>query len=78
MSEQQLVDCSGSKGNLGCNGGVTNLAFEYAEQTQLETEENYPYIGKDGNCNVKEADIPLLSGYKSVTPKSPKDLAAAL
>ena len=44
----------------------------------METEEHYPYTGRDGHCNVTEKDIPVLTGYKDVTPKSPKDLAAAL
>lgn len=34
FSEQQLVDCS--KRNSGCNGGLQELAFDYAESHYME------------------------------------------
>jgi len=50
LSEQQLVDCSKSYGNLGCNGGMMDNAFKYTETYKLETESAYPYTGKGGSC----------------------------
>ena len=38
LSEQQLVDCSGDQGNMGCDGGDTNLAFSYATDHGMDTE----------------------------------------
>lgn len=46
FSEQELVDCSGSYGNYGCNGGWPSNAFKYWVDFDAETETDYPYTGK--------------------------------
>eukprot|EP00451_Oxyrrhis_marina_P005670 CAMPEP_0204303870 /NCGR_PEP_ID=MMETSP0468-20130131/84125_1 /ASSEMBLY_ACC=CAM_ASM_000383 /TAXON_ID=2969 /ORGANISM="Oxyrrhis marina" /LENGTH=398 /DNA_ID=CAMNT_0051283189 /DNA_START=62 /DNA_END=1259 /DNA_ORIENTATION=+ len=80
--KQQFVDCAGSYGNQGCNGGLMDDAFKYAESSALCTEESYPYKGTGGSCNAGSCTAGLakgsVSGYKDVKANSENDLASAV
>ena len=38
LSEQQLVDCSGSYRNLGCDGGLSSNAMKYIQEIGISSE----------------------------------------
>ena len=79
LSESNLVDCSWL--NHGCNGGMMDLAFRYAESNPLETEADYPYVAKTGlfACKYKKAEGKVqVKSYNDVTPRNPDQLKAAL
>jgi len=80
LSEQQLVDCSGSYGNQGCDGGLMDDAFQYIIATGgLETESRYPYTAQDGTCESNPSYFRTdISGYQDITSGSEDDLQAAV
>ena len=80
LAEQQLVDCAGTTGNYGCNGGWMDWAFEYLisvggqEQTTA-----YPYTAQDGNCKFQKNLITAsISSFYDVPQNECKQLQLAV
>jgi cathepsin L len=79
FSEQQLVDCSTSYGNQGCNGGLMNLSFFYIKDNGITTEEKYPYKGVGSTCKYNAADKAwTVSDCTEVTEDKEESLLAAI
>ena len=57
LSEQQLLDCSGTEGNQGCSGGYTSSALQYVvDNGGLCGEADYSYIGYPGTASEQATD----------------------
>lgn len=77
LSEQQLVDCSGSYQNQGCNGGLMDYGFQYIKDKGICLEKDYKYTATDGTCK-KCKSVTKINSYVDVTPNSESELQKAV
>jgi C1A family cysteine protease len=59
LAEQQLVDCSGSEGNHGCNGGFNYRGLAYVKAHGITTTSAYPYVARNQACHVTGGDYKI-------------------
>merc|ERR1712137_1312106 len=79
-SEQQFVDCD--KVDQGCNGGLMDNAFKFAEKNAICTEGSYPYKGRGGTCEASSCTVGVpngdVKGFKDVTADNEQALMSAV
>jgi len=79
LSEQELVDCSSSYGNNGCNGGIMSLAFDYIQDNKVSTEKDYVYTAADDDCKAEEYTEKYgINSYNVIDPIDVTGLVTAL
>lgn len=84
LSEQQFVDCDTV--DHGCQGGLMDYAFQFAEKHNICTEDSYKYDAKQEQCKEEDpkwkCDIGLKSGdvlgFRDVEKNNPEQLLDAL
>merc|ERR1739846_74706 len=80
LSEQNLVDCSASFGNNGCQGGLMDNAFRYIKANGgIDTETAYPYDGEEEQCHFSRSSIGATDkGFVDITQGDEEALKAAI
>jgi len=80
-SPQQIMDCSQSYGNQGCNGGLIDPSFKYViDNGGIDTEKSYPYeANSDFNCRFNNDTIgATIDDFKDIESESEEALQSAV
>ncbi len=67
-SAQELLDCTDTYGNYGCNGGYMSYSFKYIKEKHIHEAKDYPYTGKNEKCKNPVAGTTwTLNSYTEMT-----------
>jgi len=81
FSPQQIMDCSASYGNQGCNGGLIDPSFQYViDNGGIDSWDSYPYEQQsDFNCRYKNSSVgAYISSYTDIESQSEDSLQSAV
>ncbi|KOC59356.1 Cathepsin J [Habropoda laboriosa] len=80
LSEQQLIDCSTSTGNLGCSGGSLRNTLRYLEKANgLMARIHYPSKGKQGPCHFqRDLSVVNITSWAVLPARDEKALEVAV
>ncbi|KAG7399238.1 Senescence-specific cysteine protease sag12 [Phytophthora boehmeriae] len=77
LSEQELVDCD-HNGDMGCNGGLMDHAFQWIEDNGgICSDEEYEYKAKAQVCR-KCNNVVKVTGFQDVNPQDEHALKVAV
>jgi C1A family cysteine protease len=82
LSEQDLVSCD-HNGDMGCQGGLMDHAFEWIAQNGIAAEADYPYTSGTGTaaaCDATKSAKPVvtMTGHKDVPQGDENALQSAV
>eukprot|EP01113_Clastostelium_recurvatum_P041440 TRINITY_DN6582_c0_g1_i1.p1 TRINITY_DN6582_c0_g1~~TRINITY_DN6582_c0_g1_i1.p1 ORF type:complete len:347 (-),score=65.89 TRINITY_DN6582_c0_g1_i1:83-1123(-) len=80
LSEQNLMDCSMSFGNVACYSGLMDNCFRYIIANKgIDTEASYPYEAQGGACRFNASTIgATITGFSDLPKGDEAALAKAI
>ncbi|CAO1330975.1 unnamed protein product [Diamesa serratosioi] len=63
LSVQEIIDCSNSYANIGCEGGTMVSVFQYVFDNGIASEEIYPYDAMENSCQLNDDTEKIFTPY---------------